>query len=120
MAYSYSDYYDEVLADAIAAMADYGDQCTDFQDFYDEVWLDDSVTGNGSGSYFFNSAKAKEAISDFIWSDEFVEMCEEFGDTVGHCMKMGPEGVDVSIRCWMLGQVSGELEDKWNEVFGDE
>ena len=120
MGYSYNDYYNEVLADATAAMVDYGDEYTDFQEFYDALWTDDSVTGNGSGSYFFNSAKARDAISDFIWSDEFAEMCAEFDETINGCMKMGPEGVDVSIRCWMLGQVSGALEDKWDEMFPDE
>lgn len=120
MGYSYNDYYNEVLADAVAVMADYGDEYTDFQEFYDALWTDDSVTGNGSGSYFFNAVKAKDAISEFIWSDEFNYMCEEFGDSVEHCMEMGPEGVDVSIRCWMLGQISSELEDKWNEMFPED
>ena len=32
------------------------------QELNDEMWCADSVTGNGSGSYFFNSNRAAEAL----------------------------------------------------------
>ena len=33
-----------------------------YETLYDELWVDDSVTGNGSGSYTFNREKAKEYV----------------------------------------------------------
>lgn len=33
----------------------------------DELWADDSITGNGSGSYFFNRWEAEEAICHNLW-----------------------------------------------------
>lgn len=112
------DYYNTVLQDAKDALDDQGEYFDDFEDFMDYLWVDDSVTGNGSGSYFFNAAKAREAVSDFIWSEEFNEMVGEFGIDVDKLMADGPEAVDVSIRCWYLGQVRNELEEYWDEVKG--
>ena len=34
----------------------------DQEKVYEEAFIADSVTGNGSGSYFFNAQKAKESI----------------------------------------------------------
>lgn len=114
------DYYDVVLQDAKDYLDDQGEYYDDFEDFMDALWIEDSVTGNGSGSYFFNSAKAREAVSDFIWSEEFNEMVGDFAVDVDHLMQEGPEAVDVTIRCWYLGIVRGDLEDYWHEVKGDE
>lgn len=43
----------------------------------DKLWADDSVTGNGSGSYFFSTWKAEEALCHNL--DLLTEACEEFG-----------------------------------------
>ena len=45
---------------------------------YDEAFTADSVTGNGSGSYFFNAGKAKESIFNMD-DDLLMETIEEFG-----------------------------------------
>lgn len=33
-----------------------------YNDLYDKMWIADGVTGNGSGSYFFNKYEAEEAL----------------------------------------------------------
>ena len=41
----------------------YGPNMDDIRDGLDEeLWAADSVTGNGSGSYYFNAWKAEEAL----------------------------------------------------------
>lgn len=72
---------------------------------YDDLWIEDSVTGNGSGSYTFSSAKAHENI---IGAEDVIrEMCEEWdidrGDLADHFLKEDWEWFDVSIRCYLLG-----------------
>ena len=47
------------------------------QQLNDDLFVDDSVTGNGSGSYFCNAWKAEEAISH-NW-DLLAEAIDEFG-----------------------------------------
>ena len=71
----------------------------------DELWADDSITGNGSGSYFFNQWEAEEAICHNLWLYE--DCIEEFGVSP----KFDPESIDVSIRCYLLSQVLQKMAD---------
>ena len=63
---------------------------------YDALFTDDAVTGNGSGSYTFNAARAAENARDLAFDDEFIAEA--------------PEAVDVVARCLALGLVSDALE----------
>jgi len=80
----------------------------------DDLWIEDSVTGNGSGSYTFNSYKAKENLEG---NEDLVrEMCKEFcidADTIAEkFLNEDYEYFDVSVRCYLLGQAIAEvLED---------
>ena len=69
---------------------------------HDKLWADDSVTGNGSSSYFCSTWKAEEALCH-NW-DLLAEACEEFGQDIGWVFKRGAEFCDVTIRCYLLGQ----------------
>ena len=81
---------------------------------HDELWADDSVTGNGSSSYFCNTWKAEEALCH-NW-DLLAEACEEFGQDIRWVFKRGAEFCDVTIRCYLLSQAIAaaldELEEK--------
>lgn len=75
----------------------------------DTLWTEDSVTGNGSGSYTFNRYKAEEYICHNL--DILEEAIEEFGGNTD-VLKDGPEACDVTIRCYLLGQaISEALEE---------
>ena len=80
---------------------------------YDELWLDDSVTGNDSGSYFFSTRKAEEALCHNF--DLLAEACEEFGQDIGEAVKQGAEACDVTIRCYLLGQAIAAALDELEE-----
>ena len=80
---------------------------------HDELWTDDSVTGNGSGSYFFNTWEAEEALCH-NW-DLLAEACEEFGDDIGEALKRGAEFCDVTIRCYLLLQAIAAALDELEE-----
>lgn len=77
---------------------------------YDDAFVEDAVTGNASGSYFCNRWKAEEALCHNL--DLLREAIEEFGGDVGKAMESA-ESADVTIRCYILGQVFDEV---WNEV----
>lgn len=77
-----------------------------FAKLYDELWTCDSVTGNGSGSYFFNAYQASEALD---W-ELMAEAAEEFGITTKGIAE-GPEYWDVTIRCYILGEILNEVLD---------
>ena len=76
----------------------------------DELWIDDSVTGNASGSYYCNAWKAEEAIAHNL--DLLGEALAEFGCGPEYLMQNGAEAADVSIRCYLLyGAISDALDD---------
>lgn len=80
---------------------------------HDELWADDSVTGNGSSSYFCNTWKAEEALCHNF--DLLAEACEEFGQDIGEAVKQGAEACDVTIRCYLLGQAIAAALDELEE-----
>lgn len=115
------DYREEVRNDVIEQVKDgykenslrlYKEEGRDALEEYlnDELWIDDQVTGNGSGSYTFNTWKAKENLYDNM--DLLVEACDELGQDVGEAVKRGAEYCDVTIRCYLLGGAISEAIDE--------
>ena len=85
----------------------------------DDLWNADSVTGNASGSYYCNSYKSMECVIDNM--DLLNEMCTEFcidSATIGEkFINEEWEWMDVSIRCYLLGQaISEALDDIEDEL----
>lgn len=76
----------------------------------DELWIDDQVTGNASGSYTFNTWEAEENLCHNM--DLLAEACDEFGQDVGEAVKRGAEYCDVTIRCYLLGSAISEAIDE--------
>ena len=113
------DYNMEVLRDVHDAIQDYdltewkGDREGFEELLNDELWTNDNVTGNGSGSYTFNSYRAQEHVLDnmellFEALREFGCDCEEIGR---HFVNEDWEYFDVSIRCYLLsGAISNALD----------
>ena len=87
-----------------------GKRCELEEALNDQLWITDSVTGNASGSYFFNAWKAEEAMQEF---------CDECNP-----IEKGAEWCDVAIRCYILGEciaaVLDDLEDELEELDEDE
>lgn len=86
-----------------------------WQEIYDELLVDDSVTGNASGSYTFNTWRAEEYLCHNL--DLLQEACEEF------CCKPkldSAEWCDVTIRCYLLGQCLSEVLDELEEDDAEE
>ena len=76
---------------------------------YDEMFISDSVTGNASGSYTFNTWQAEENLCH-NW-----DLMEEAGNELGYdsdVLAKGAEYLDVMIRCYLLGQCLGEVLDE--------
>lgn len=87
-----------------------------YNDIYEELWVADSVTGNGSGSYTFSTWEAEENICHNL--DLLAEAVEEFGGSMD-VLKDGAEACDVTIRCYLLDEclwsVLGDLEEEAQE-----
>lgn len=110
------DYRAEMIEDIKAYIEenDINPYEVDQDDLNDDLWIADSVTGNASGSYTFNSFKAKEYVTDNM--DLVLDMTSEFGieaETIAeHFLNEDWEWFDVSIRCYLLGEcISEALEE---------
>lgn len=82
---------------------------------YDDMFISDSVTGNASGSYTFSSWQAEENICHNM--DLLRDACDEFG-----CEPKleSAEWCDVTIRCYLLGEVLSEVLDEIEEEVEEE
>ena len=118
------NYLEAIIEDVKEAIKEY--DATEFADreefeerLNDDLWISDSVTGNASGSYHCNSNKSMECVLDNM--DLLKEMCEEFGidnETIGKKFLGGAwEWMDVSIRCYLLGQAISEALDDMEDEF---
>lgn len=113
---TFQDYVNEVIKDACEAIDDgVYDYVNDADDLTDEMWCDDSITGNGSGSYTFNTWKAQQNVSDVIWDEEFLNELDDMCVDLGSLMKDGAEAVDVTARCVALtGEAAQSIIDHFN------
>ena len=77
------------------------------EQLHNSLWVDDTVTGNASGSYTFCRWTAEENLCHNL--DLLGEACEEFGCTPEYD---NPEACDVTIRCYLLdAAISTALDD---------
>lgn len=76
----------------------------------DDLWVCDSVTGNASGSYTFNTWEAEENLCHNL--DLLKDALEEFGGDYAKAIERGAEFCDVTIRCYLLGTVLYQVLDE--------
>lgn len=112
------NYEDNVYADVLEAIEQGNYDITEyienndrdgaFEFLNDAMWCDDSITGNGSGSYTFSTWQAEENLAH-NW-DVLQEACCEY------CCKpdlSSPEAMDVTIRCYYLPQAIEKVLDRY-------
>lgn len=92
---------------------DYSDLDEMKEDLNEKLFVEDSVTGNASGSYTFNAWKAEEYLCHNL--DLLAEANEEFGGN-SDILSNGAEMCDVTIRCYLLGQaIENVAPDMWQD-----
>lgn len=92
---------------------DYSDLNEMKEDLNEKLFVEDSVTGNASGSYTFNTWKAEEYLCHNL--DLLAEANEEFGGS-SDILSDGAEMCDVTIRCYLLGQaIENVAPDMWQD-----
>ena len=122
------DYYTAVTNDVIDGIREsisggyldtreYADHEALLEHLNDALWTADNVTGNGSGSYTFNSARAAEYVTDN--ADLVLDMVRDYGidaATVGeHYLNGDWEWFDVSLRCYVLMSAIDDALDALEE-----
>lgn len=122
------DYYEAVKEDVKnyidneIILSDYNDKDELLQYLEDNLWTEDSITGNASGSYTFSRYDAEENLCH-NW-DILEEIAGDWG--VASLDFSNPEMLDVTIRCYFLNAAirevldemedNGELPEEWEEL----
>ena len=115
------DYYKNVREDIKQRLNEWldFDGINDYSDIdevisavYDDFFNSDSITGNGSGSYTFNSWAAEENLCHNM--DLLKEALDELGGELNDYIDSA-EACDVTIRCYVLGQLVGEVVKEFVE-----
>ena len=82
------------------------------EDLNNILWNEDSITGNGSGSYTYNRKKAR----DYLFDDglQYLEDLVDEGwltyESIGKDItNYNFESLDVSLRCYFLSQAIEEV-----------
>lgn len=117
------DYRTEMYEDVLEAVTEWldvnpealevvdGDYVDLYEGLYDILWFDDSVTGNGSGSYTFDEHYASECLvgNYSILKEALNDFCQ-FPLT-----DISAEVFDVTIRCYLLGDVLYDVLSDMND-----
>lgn len=117
------DYYKEVKED----VKNYIDENVNIKNYSsrksledalnEELLVDDSVTGNASGSYTFNTWQAEENLCH-NW-DLLKEALENFGQTDANAIEKGAEWCDLTVRCYLLPSAVSQVLDGMNLNFDE-
>jgi hypothetical protein len=121
------NYYESMKANIKQYLEDEFERCYSNVDsleelsekLHDDLWTNDSITGNASGSYTCNSSEAKEYVLDNMdlckeALESFCTPAEEIGNRF---LDEDWEYLDVTIRCYILGSVISELLEDAEEDF---
>ena len=85
----------------------------------DELWVDDAVTGNASGSYTFSTYQAEQNLNSNLYL--LKDALECFGENLNALVDKGAEYCDVTIRCYLLPEAIvkalDEIEEEMTEEF---
>lgn len=107
------DYKNAVTNDILDYIAEHEADIANFEDIDDyaehlneTLWIEDSVTGNASGSYTFNYWQAEQNICHNL--DLIQEVIAEFGRPDNNKAESA-EFWDVSIRCYLLSGCIAEI-----------
>ena len=109
-----NDYREQVIED-LKSWAEEGNaeginNIDELRELLRDPSMTDGITGNASGSYYYNTYKAQEQInkSGILWDEDFLGWLSDLELDLGEQMKRGAEAVDVLAREWALNSLSDE------------
>jgi hypothetical protein len=121
----YNEYYDQVREAAFEALKQYFEcgnyEEDEFDSVFDELMLDDSVTGNGCGHRGpFGGPNAYDIdrmAHEIAWDSEFHIYLDEYGIGIEDLVRKGEETVDVWAACMILDSLWSQLNSEWNSLW---
>ena len=111
---TWDEYIEQVTSDAedVISWGEY-DDCKDLEEVEERLFVDDAVTGHGSGSYYCNSYKASQAVAELVFDDDFTSELRGIGYDLGEAVEQGPEALDVIARCLALPYCLDAIRAAW-------
>ena len=98
---------------------DYKSDMEGIADVINLIFCDDSITGNGSGSYTFSRYEARKNVLENL--DEIIEAYRNYGysdkDLLNTMYDDNYEAVDVIYRCYLLDNgIYNDIIEKWLQM----
>lgn len=87
---------------------------------YDRCYMADSITGNASGSYTFNTWQAEENVCHLLWDEDLWLLLNGSMEVNPADMAKGPEYIDVSIRCALVSECLDAVLEEKQEQSGED
>lgn len=115
MTMSWQDYVRETRENALAYIHEECEYYSDWDAMRDALFLDDSVTGDASGSFTGNFAEAAENVGGVIFDENFNDALEEL-DYARVPIEDGPESLDVLARCCALYECIDECKAHYDAL----
>ena len=115
------DYTEAVMNDIRTYLEDeYQNKYTEYDreeletELHDDLWINDSVTGNASGSYTFCRQEAKEYVVEnmSLLMDACEAFCVEAKEIGKRFLAEDWEYFDVTIRCYCLSEAITNVLDE--------
>ena len=111
----YDDYCKEVLACGKEFIDENFESYNHFDSLLDDMFDSDDVTGNGSGSYTFNTRLAQENVKDAIFDKDIILMFQDNSVDIASTLMAGAEALDATIRSLILYDIAYKLEDYYDQ-----
>lgn len=108
---NWNEYLDDVRDSAQDFLGNNYQHAADFEQVFDVMMDEDSVTGVASGSFTFDRAKAEENIAGILDDANVYQMFLDIGWTD---FPEEAEDIDVGVRCFALNALHDELEEYFN------
>lgn len=110
---NYQDYIDEVRACAQRFIDNEYQHANDYEQVFDVMLDEDSITGAASGSYTCDRAQAEENIQGVLNDQDVYQRFLDIGWTD---FPEEPEDVDVNVRVFALYDLHDELADYFAQM----
>lgn len=105
------DYIDDEMDNYLREASEDDDAEDIFEIIYDDMFCG-SVTGNDNGTYSFSRSRSRALMVNMLDTPEFIDMTKSFDIDIAQYLADGDwEGLEVSLRCYLLGETYSDIYD---------
>ena len=106
------NYREEMKKDICEAIKNNYYDSIDYETLYDLMWIDDDITGNGSGLYTEQEQAKQYVLENMPLAIDAFKEFDCINKFTQYLVDMDYESIDVTIRCYLLSECLQEVLDE--------